>query len=596
MTALCCSRANAQMVYPSTLPGATLIYSNGFGGLGTVNITNQVPDYATNLFGGSTNVPWLDVGGGNGQTNFLYADGTVQSTLGDQWLLPFTPQSGYVYYLSGSVNLNANPGSWVVLGFVEHYQHFAIASAAPNSSAGSIAWTLRNYTGNTEFFGGANTANPVYNAVPSGPINAGSYNYTQVLDTTGSKWVITAFWNGVQIGTPFTYSANPPIAGLGVGQHTETGIPPTYQWTSLTFSATPILNSRSANPFRRTLTWALLSPTRSWSRPARQPTNGSRMAFPSRRSLPMLPLVINPVTLGNAGTNYYVVITNTLGSITSSVTSLTVFTNPVVLSSFPVAYTNPITLFCATNDTGTNYVGSTPTFSVSPLGALPFTYQWQTNGVAVGGATNAAFTLTNCQLNSPTGFACVVSNNYGTATNAWSVVYAQTPEAPYPQGVLASQPLGYWRLNEQPDDGAGDDGVLALDCASGNDGIYTNAYLYPYTYSTITDTNEYTVFFDAVGQQSAVYGIQGINFAAPTNNSVSFSVAAWVNSSGASEANNAGVVAKGYLNAGAVRDGLLGGGKYRFSVHDAAGNLHKRGRGFTVGPEWNLAAHCWCLQ
>ena len=38
------------------------------------------------------------------------------------------------------------------------------------------------------------------------------------------------------------------------------------------------------------------------------------------------------------------------------------------------------------------------TFSVSVLGAGPFAYQWSSNNVAVPGATNATFTLTNVSL------------------------------------------------------------------------------------------------------------------------------------------------------------------------------------------------------
>jgi hypothetical protein len=58
-------------------------------------------------------------------------------------------------------------------------------------------------------------------------------------------------------------------------------------------------------------------------------------------------------------------------------------------------------------------------------------YQWLTNGVAVSGATNTSFLVTNCQMNSPTNFACIATNNYGKATNAWSAAYVPAPVAPY---------------------------------------------------------------------------------------------------------------------------------------------------------------------
>ncbi|HZM04366.1 MAG TPA: hypothetical protein VFC44_15295 [Candidatus Saccharimonadales bacterium] len=301
---LCGSIGNAQFSYPSSLTGATLIYSNSFGGLGTVNITNTVPDFSTNLLGGSNNAAWLDVGGVGGQTNSLYANGSVGTLLGDTWLLPFTPQSGYVYNVSASVNINGNPGSWVVACFAQHYTNYPIASAPPNGSISAYDWTLRNFTGNTEYFGGGAAANAIYNATPAIPTGAGAYTFTQILDTTGSKWVVTAFFNGVQLGVPFTYASNPAIGALGVGQHTET-VPSTYQWTSLTLSAAPIVigqqpvsaNVDAGSAFTNTVLVAATTPHYQWF------NNGVSISGATNASL-----VFDPVTVTNGGTNYYVVV------------------------------------------------------------------------------------------------------------------------------------------------------------------------------------------------------------------------------------------------------------------------------------------------
>jgi len=62
--------------------------------------------------------------------------------------------------------------------------------------------------------------------------------------------------------------------------------------------------------------------------------------------------------------------------------------------------------------------GVSVTFGVGLLGAPPFVYQWSINNVAVAGATNATFTLTNVSL-SDSGATCSVqvTNGYGNASS-----------------------------------------------------------------------------------------------------------------------------------------------------------------------------------
>ena len=179
-----------------------------------------------------------------------------------------------------------------------------------------------------------------------------------------------------------------------------------------------------------------------------------------------LTLNLTNLSVGDSG-SYYAVVTNSSGSVTSSVVNLTVQTVGFI-NQLPTAYTNVITLFA----------GANPTFSVSAGGAAPLYYFWFTNGVLVGGATNTSYTLTNAQALSPTNFNCIISNVFGTATSiVWTVSVIPDPTAPYPQTVLSAHPIGYWRLNEGPDDGNGDQGVIADDCLGGNNGIYTNVGL-----------------------------------------------------------------------------------------------------------------------
>ncbi len=63
-------------------------------------------------------------------------------------------------------------------------------------------------------------------------------------------------------------------------------------------------------------------------------------------------------------------------------------------------------------------LGESATFSVSATGTLPFSYQWQRNGVAIAGATSVSYTLSNAQAaDNGAQFRCVVTNTYGSATS-----------------------------------------------------------------------------------------------------------------------------------------------------------------------------------
>jgi hypothetical protein len=288
-------------------------------------------------------------------------------------------------------------------------------------------------------------------------------------------------------------------------------------------------------------------------------------------------LIFNPVLPGNASTNYFVIVTNNYGAITSAVVSLTVYSNVTFAAQFPITYTNPITLFGGTNYGGTNYLGSTPAFSVVPQGAVPFGYQWTTNGVAVGGATNASFTFTNCQMTSPTNFACVVTNIYGPVTNAWLVSYQPAPTAPFPQAVLADSPISYWRLNE-PDDEAydGNDGALCNDYQSGNNGLYTNVYLSNFTlgtgYSPDTDPAENSAEFGIYAGSACDANSIGTNIDFSGSSNAEFTVAVWANGNSTVQPANAGLVAKGYFNGEEfiIDEGSTTGGALRFGGRAAA--------------------------
>jgi hypothetical protein len=108
------------------------------------------------------------------------------------------------------------------------------------------------------------------------------------------------------------------------------------------------------------------------------------------------------LTLADSGA-YTVVITNFLGSVTSSVATLTVGYPPVVVAQ-------PQSL--------TNFAGSTATFSCTVTGSLPMNLQWAFNGSAMVNQTNSTLTLINVQSPNIGSYSLTAVNAFGQTVSA----------------------------------------------------------------------------------------------------------------------------------------------------------------------------------
>ena len=120
----------------------------------------------------------------------------------------------------------------------------------------------------------------------------------------------------------------------------------------------------------------------------------------------------NILTIAGLTTNevasYFVVVTNVIGSVTSTSASVSVNIAPIISSQ-------PASQFIA--------AGSSATLTVTATGSNPLTYQWLKNGrkfgnsATVSGATSNTLTLTKTALKSSGNYSVVVKNIYGSATS-----------------------------------------------------------------------------------------------------------------------------------------------------------------------------------
>ena len=120
--------------------------------------------------------------------------------------------------------------------------------------------------------------------------------------------------------------------------------------------------------------------------------------------------------------------TNGFGTVTSTGATLTVFsgTAPPVITQQPAGQTI--------------LTGQTASFTVAAIGLPPLSYQWQKNGVDIGGAISPAYTTPPALLaDSGSLFRCIVTNPNGPtpSTNALLRVDSLRGDPP----VITQQPL-----------------------------------------------------------------------------------------------------------------------------------------------------------
>ncbi len=235
------------------------------------------------------------------------------------------------------------------------------------------------------------------------------------------------------------------------------------------------------------------------------------------------------VQTSDAGT-YTVVATNSAGSATSNGAVLTVSAATVA----PAITTQP--------QSQTAAPGASVTFTAAASGSPTPTYQWQKDGNAIGGATNASLSLTNVQAGDAGTYAVVATNSAGSATSNGAVltVSAATVAPSFttqPQSQTAAPggsvtftaaasgnpaPTYQWRKDGNAISGATNASLALTNVQAGDAGTYTVVA----TNSAGTATSDGAVLTVSAATTAPTFTTQPQGQTAATGGSATFTVAA----------------------------------------------------------------------
>ncbi len=206
---------------------------------------------------------------------------------------------------------------------------------------------------------------------------------------------------------------------------------------TLVVSASPVFTSQpqsqtvsSSSPASFSVSVEGASPfTYRWQKNEVDLSNGGNVSGATSSTL-----LLSPAALADAA-GYRVVVTNSFGSITSQVATLTVISPPIIT---------------AQPTTQTNRGGSTATFNVAVNGTAPFSYQWHRNGQPlsnggnISGASTASLSVGNVSQADAVAYYVVISNTAGTVTSATVSLVVRDGDATVLYDTFESGNMNNW--------------------------------------------------------------------------------------------------------------------------------------------------------
>jgi hypothetical protein len=228
------------------------------------------------------------------------------------------------------------------------------------------------------------------------------------------------FTNVIDLACPFNNSGSAILALRNDGNLALTSYPPGSGWASVPANATNIVavGAGSYNGMAQVGSGPPVFP----GIPVNRTVAGGATAYFRMLAVGAFPLsyqwncngtpitgatnsvlAVTNVQPGQSGNYYTLTASNALGMATNGAMTLTEV--PLEFSIQPAAQSTP--------------VGATAKFSIAYTnGAGPFSFQWQSNGISIDGATNIFLSLTNVQLNQAGTYSAIVGNSYGAVTNS----------------------------------------------------------------------------------------------------------------------------------------------------------------------------------